>query len=369
MRVLITGAAGFIGRNLSVRLTEAGHDVLPFTRSSDESSLATVLSGADAVVHLAGVNRADDPAAFRAGNETLTARLCALLATHNPKALVIAASSLQAGRPSPYGQTKLAAEKHLEALQARTGQPVAICRLVNVFGKWSRPNYNSAVATFCHNMARDLPIRIDNPDAEVRLVHVDDVIDDWMAWLETPPAGLSRPEAGVEYRITVGQLAEKIRSYRAIRQSHTVGAVGVGLDRALYATYVSFLPPEQFSYPLVQHSDHRGRFVEMLRTEGSGQFSFFTAGPGVTRGGHYHHAKTEKFLVLQGQARFGFRHIDSGQTHVIETRGDEPVVVDTVPGWSHDITNIGQEELIVMLWANELFDRERPDTIQARVLE
>lgn len=363
MRVLITGANGFIGRNLALRLAEVGHEVLPVTRDTGAERLGTLCAQADAVVHLAGVNRADDAAAFQEGNDAFTERLCRTLRALRRAVPIIASSSVQAGRDTPYGQSKLAAEGHLQALQRALAAPVAIYRLVNVFGKWCRPEYNSAVATFCHHIARDLPITIHDPDAEVRLVHVDDVLGHWLEWLAEPPPGLSWPSVEPEYRITVGALAEQIRAFRAIRETHTVGAVGTGLTRALYATYISYLPPTDFSYPLVRHADPRGVFVEMLRTESSGQFSFFTAGPGVTRGGHYHHAKTEKFLVLKGRARFGFRDLHTGATLVIETTGEEPMVVETVPGWAHDITNISDDELIVMLWANEIFDRARPDTI------
>lgn len=368
MRVLVTGAAGFVGRNLGVRLREAGHEVLALTRETPPAAWPDLVAQADAVVHLAGVNRSVAADEFAAVNDRFTARLCAVLTGQGRALPVIAASTIQAGNASPYGQSKLAAERHLQAYQAASTAPVAICRLVNVFGKWSRPNYNSAVATFCHNIARDLPITINNAEAEIRLVHVDDVIDGWLAWLAAPVPGLSQSAAVPEYRITVGALAETLRGFRAIRDTHTVGDVGVGLNRALYATYVSFLPPADFSYPLVRHADARGVFCEMLRTATSGQFSFFTAHPGITRGGHYHHAKTEKFLVIKGRARFRFRDLDTGATQVIETDGEESRVVETVPGWSHDITNIGSDEMIVMLWANELFDRARPDTIACEVM-
>ena len=368
MRIVVTGATGFIGRNLCLRLKEAGHEPLGVTRESTRQDILAQLARADAIVHLAGVNRAESSRVFEDGNAGFTESLCRWIAAESPKVPVIASSSIQAGNDTTYGQSKLTAEHHLAALQAETGQPVAICRLVNVFGKWSRPNYNSVVATFCHNIARDLPIHISDPMAKLHLVHVDDVIDDWLTFMISPRGGLTWLDAGAVYCTTLGELAVKIQSFRAIREHHTVGDVGTGLGRALYSTYVSFLPPDAFSYPLMVHGDERGRFVEMLRTQSSGQFSYFTAKPGVTRGGHYHHAKTEKFLVLQGKARFDFRNIDTDETHVIETSGDHPEVVDTVPGWLHDITNVGDIELIVMLWANELFDRDHPDTIQARVL-
>ena len=232
-------------------------------------------------------------------------------------------------------------------------------------GVW--PNYNSVVATFCHNIANDLPVQINDPASPVRLVYVDDVIKDFLRLLAEQSAGVAWPEVSPVYTITVGELAEQIRSFKASRESMVTDAVGTGLVRALYSTYLSFLQPGQFSYNLAVHADERGRFVEMLKTRDSGQFSFFTAHPSITRGGHYHHTKNEKFLVIQGKARFGFRHVVTGETYELFTEGEKPEVVETVPGWSHDITNIGDVEMIVMLWANEVFDRQKPDTITYKV--
>lgn len=363
MKVLVTGVNGFIGSNLDLRLRELAHEVLPITRHTDEADQRAMIAQADAVVHLAGANRPETDAEFTEMNDRFTAHLCAHLIARGQPIPVIASSTIQIESNTPYGRSKLAAEDHLRTMGAATGAPVSICRLVNVFGKWGRAEYNSVVITFCHHIARDLPIHLDNPDAKLRLVHVDDVIDGWLAWLGAPPAGVRITDAQPEYNITLGELAERIRSYRAVRDTNTVTDTGTGLGRALYATYISYLPKDAFAYPVTRHGDHRGVFAEMLRTERSGQFSFFTAGVGITRGGHYHHTKTEKFLVLKGQAVFRFKNVLTGETHKIETCGDDSLVVETVPGWSHDITNIGEDELICMLWANETFDRERPDTI------
>lgn len=364
MRVLVTGAGGFIGRNLMLRLGEVeGFEAAGVTRDQSPAEVTAALADCDAVVHLAGVNRPEDPAEFASGNADLTAWLCDRIREGGRALPVIYSSSTQAASDNPYGQSKRAAEAHVRALARDTGAPAAVYRLPNVFGKWCRPNYNSAVATFCHNLARDLPITVNDPDAPLTLVYVDDVIDAWIAWLRAPVDVDGFAEPPVVYRSTVGEVADQIRGFRAIRDTHVVGPVGVGLTRALYATYVSYLPTADFAYPLVRHGDPRGVFVEMLKTEASGQFSYFTAHPGITRGGHYHHTKTEKFLVLKGHARFRFRHMVTGETYAVETRGGEPVVVETIPGWAHDITNIGDDEMIVMLWANEIFDRARPDTI------
>lgn len=367
MRVLITGADGFIGRNLRLALGEQGDMVLPITRASSTAELAEAVGAADAVVHLAGVNRPTDPAEFAAGNADVTARLCEALGTDGRALPVIFASSIQAAHDNPYGASKRTAERHLTDYSAKTGASVAIYRLANVFGKWCRPHYNSAVATFCHNIARGLPIEIHDPAAEVRLVYIDDVIAAWRAALADPAPGVGFPEAGPVHPIAVGELARRIAAFREVRDTLVTERVGTGLTRALYATYLSHVTPDDFAYPLPAHSDPRGTFVEMLKTRDSGQFSYFTAHPGVTRGGHYHHSKTEKFLVIRGRARFRFRHMATGERFERTSEGTRSEVVETIPGWTHDITNIGDDELIVMLWASEQFDRAHPDTFACPV--
>jgi UDP-2-acetamido-2,6-beta-L-arabino-hexul-4-ose reductase len=367
MKVLVTGAAGFIGRNLRIALGEHGHDVLPVTRDSSDVDLAAAVAGADAAIHLAGVNRPRDPAEFAAGNADFTARLCAMLSATGRAVPVAFASSIQAERDNPYGASKRAAEEHLRRYAETSGAPVGLYRLANVFGKWSRPDYNSAVATFCHNLARGLPIRIDNSAAEVRLVYIDDVVAEFLRFIDEPGDGARLLEAGPVYTTTVGELARQIEAFKDVRTSLVTERVGTGLVRALYATYVSFLPPQAFSYGVPKYGDARGVFVEMLKTPDCGQFSFFTAQPGITRGGHYHHTKTEKFLVIRGRAKYRFRHLITDETFEVESQGDDPLVVETIPGWAHDITNIGDDELVVMLWANEIFDRQKPDTVASRV--
>ena len=244
---------------------------------------------------------------------------------------------------------------------------VHIFRLPNVFGKWAKPNYNSVVATFCYNLARDLPIVVNDPEAPLRLVYIDDVVDAFIALLDDAESAVRDGVVKPEYVTTVGYVAALIQSFRDSRRTLLTDAVGSGLIRALHATYLSYLPPAEFSYTLKSNTDPRGAFVEVLRTVNCGQFSYFTAHPGVTRGGHYHHTKTEKFLVVQGKARFGFRHILTGERFEVFASGSEPMVVETVPGWVHDVTNIGDQMMIVLLWANELFDQSRPDTLAAKV--
>lgn len=367
-RILITGSNGFIGKNLAVRLGELpAFEVIRFDRTDALSSLQDKVSAADAIIHLAGVNRPENPEEFTVGNADLTARLCDAIRASGRRIPLVLTSSIQAELDNPYGVSKRAAELAAQQLADDTGNPVAIYRLPNVFGKWCRPNYNSVVATFCHNLARGLPIQINNPVTELRLVYVDDIVAELIDAIDATQDGLRWGQVQIEYGTTLGELADQIGRFANCRTNLVTERVGTGLTRALYATYLSYLEPQSFSYTVPAYGDDRGVFVEMLKTPDSGQFSFFTAHPGITRGGHYHHSKTEKFLVLKGEARFGFRHILSNETFDLQVSGDKPTIVETVPGWTHDITNVGNTELVVMLWANEIFDREKPDTVALKV--
>lgn len=328
-----------------------------------------MLSGVEFVFHLAGVNRPQDPKEFATGNLELTEALCNAvigeIETSGKKIPVVLTSSIQAKQDNPYGRSKRGAEEALFAAAKRHGFPAHVFRLPNVFGKWCRPNYNSAVATFCHNIARGLSIEVRDPAAPLTLVYIDDLVARFVELLDGADAMLDADgfaNVSPQYSTTVGQVADLIGRFKESRKTLQTERVGTGLVRALYSTYVSYLPTAEFKYAVPRHADPRGVFVEMLRTPDCGQFSYFTAHPGITRGGHYHHSKTEKFLVIKGHARFKFRHMQSGETYELTTTGDEAEVVETAPGWTHDITNIGQDEMVVMLWANELFDRERPDT-------
>lgn len=364
-RVLVTGADGFVGRNLCVRLRELGFELLPVTRQA--GNLEAAARSADAIVHLAGSNRPADPAEFMAINRDLSARLGEAIVAADRAVPVIVASTQKALDETDYGRSKLAGEQALVAAGVASGSPVHVFRLPNIFGKWSRPNYNSGVATFCHNIARGLPIEVHDPAAPLRLVYIDDVVDAFVRLLDAPETAGGQKIVEPVYDSTVGAVADAIRGFRDDRDDNLIANVGTGLTRALYATYVSFLPPDEFAYPIASHRDARGAFSEMLKTRDAGQFSYFNALPGVTRGGHYHHTKTEKFLVVHGRARFRFRNILTDERHELETSADTPIVVETIPGWSHDITNIGDDIMVSLLWANELFDRARPDTVGAPV--
>lgn len=370
-QILVTGAEGFIGKNLVTALGELDEfTVSKFVRGDSISQLSSLVRQADGVIHLAGENRPVNEQAFNDVNEGLTASLCdALLEQYQENGRTIPlvlASSTQAQQENPYGKSKLAAENLASDLVAITNSSCSIFRLPGVFGKWCKPDYNSVVATFCQNIARGLPIHINDAATSLTLVYIDDVVKALITALNAPD-GLNLPAVTPEFSITLGQLASQIQAFNNCRSDLITEPVGVGLVRALYSTYISYLPVEDFSYKVPQYSDSRGIFVEMLKTQNSGQFSYFTAHPGITRGGHYHHTKTEKFLVVKGQALFKFRHLQTDEVVEITTNGEHPEIIDTIPGWAHDITNVGDDEMIVMLWANENFDRENPDTVASKV--
>ncbi|OWY14210.1 capsular biosynthesis protein [Thioclava sp. JM3] len=371
-RVLVTGSQGFIGRNLMVRLGEHSDiTIARFDRGDDPARLQNLVAETDVIIHLAGENRPKDERAFDEVNTGLTEKLCDAIQrefdARGRHVALLLASSIQAERDTPYGRSKLAAEQAVRALAQKTNNLAIVFRLPGVFGKWGRPNYNSVVATFCHNIPRGLPIRIDDPDASLRLAYIDDVLNGFLSALKSQEPGFYFADVDPTYVTTVGELAALLQAFETSRAKLRTERVGNGLVRALYATYLSYLPEDRFAYDIPQHGDERGVFVEMLKTPDCGQFSYFTAKPGITRGGHYHHTKSEKFLVIKGEALFRFRHILSGEKLEIRTSNDKPQVVETIPGWSHDITNIGEGEMVVMLWANEEFDRQHPDTIASEV--
>ena len=368
MKVLVTGANGFIGKNLISFLSEKKEiEIFSFSKDSTEEDLVRYIENSDFIFHLAGVNRPSDKAEFAAVNAGLTEKILNLIKESNKKIPIIFSSSTQVELENEYGISKSKAEQALLEYSKIMDVPVYIFRMPNVFGKWTKPNYNSVVATFCHNIARSLPIQINDPNTEITLVYIDDLIYQFWNILSGEETKSPFVEINPKYKITLKELADLLYSFRDSRKNLITERVGTGLARALYSTYMSYLEPASFVYEIPNYIDQRGVFVEMLKTKDSGQFSFFTAHPGITRGSHYHHSKSEKFLVIKGKARFGFRHILTNERHEIITSGDKFEIVETIPGWTHDITNIGSEEMIVMLWANEIFDRSKPDTYSQKV--
>ena len=367
MRILITGSDGFVGKNLIQKLKEQESiEFSTFNRSNSIQELKEIIPSIDSIIHLAGSNRPLDKKEFLIDNYEFTKIICETIENSSKKISIIFSSSIHAESDSPYGASKKAAEECLLDYEARSGNPVHIFRIPNIFGKWCKPNYNSGIATFCHNIINDTPIEIHDKDSMLSLVYIDDVIEKFISTLldtKKPQDCFIEPV----YKVSLGELSKILYSFKEIRKTSSIDRVGQGLKRALYATYISYLEPRQFSYKIQAHSDERGIFSEFLRTINSGQISFFTAHPGVTRGGHYHHTKNEKFLVVSGTAQFKFRNIITNKKHTIDVSSDSLEVVETVPGWVHDITNTVKKELLVLLWANEVFDPNNPDTFWGEV--
>ncbi|HNT33235.1 MAG TPA: NAD-dependent epimerase/dehydratase family protein, partial [Candidatus Aminicenantes bacterium] len=339
-RVLVTGAEGFIGKNLRLALgREAGTEIIGVDLGTAAAVLERGLDEAEAVIHLAGVNRPEKENEFEDGNVGSLAAVLAGLERRGRRPLVVLSSSIQALLDNPYGRSKKRAEDALLDFHRRTGAAVRIFRLPGVFGKWCRPNYNSVVATFCHNIARDLPISISDPDREIDLVHVDDVVAAFLAALKAGPGpgGASFLSVTPVFRVSLGALAGKIQAFRAVRETLAQPALGDPFDRRLFGTYVSYLPEEEFDYDLAVREDERGALAELLKLGGHGQIFVSRTRPGVTRGNHYHDSKVEKFVVLEGEAVIRFRRLTTGEIIEYPVCGREMRVVDIPPGWTHSI--------------------------------
>ena len=361
--IAVTGANGFIGTNLVLRLEERGCAVRGIARDTPFEQAEDDLAEADVIFHLAAANRPRADAEYMRVNRDYSAWVADAIARGGQRPLVVYSSSAKALDDSEYGRSKRAGEQALLDLASADKATVSIWRLPNLFGKWARPNYNSAVATFCHNAGRGEALRIDDPAAPLSLLYIDDLIDQWLPLIADPPtSGIVEPRK--VYDTTVGEVAELIVGFATSRERGSIDDLGSGFARALYATFVAALPIAKASYALDAKADGRGAFVEVLKTAGNGQVSFFTARPGATRGGHYHHSKVERFVVAHGTACFRFRHVLSGEQFELTGSADEPKVIETIPGWAHDVTNVGDSELVVISWANEIFDPARPDTVR-----
>ena len=362
-RILVTGSAGFIGRNLVTALRRMeGVEILTQDLTDSAGELKEKVLAADLIYHLAGVNRPDNDDEFAEVNLGLTETLTSILREAKHSAAIVITSSAQATRDNPYGRSKKAAEDHLKAFSESTGNRVAIYRLPGVFGKWSRPNYNTVVATFCHNIARDLPIQVSNPDHSLNLVYIDEVVRCFLRHVDPDFVWAIEESVQETHDITLGDLADRIRSFRNMRETLLVPDVANSMTRYLYTTYLSFLPEEDFAYPVKLRTDDRGWLFELAKSKTFGQIFVSTTKPGITRGNHFHDTKVEKFCLIQGQGMIRFRDIDS--TEVIEYPVDDGQIkiVDIPPGYTHSIENTGDREMVVLFWANEIFDPESPDT-------
>lgn len=364
MKILVTGANGFVGKNLVAELKNKGYkEIFEVTRETDVSLLEQYTKECDFVFHLAGVNRPIDEKEFMEGNAEFTNTLLALLKEYDNKAPVLITSSIQAEKDNLYGKSKKASEEILASYNKETGTKGYIYRLPNLFGKWSKPNYNTVVATFCHNIARDLEIQINEPDVELNLCYIDDVLEEFLRALEGhPTTDGNYCVVPVTHNIKLGELASLIKGFKDSREDRSVPDMDNELTKKLYSTYLSFLPEDNFAYDLKVNTDNRGSFTEFIRTPDRGQVSINVSKPGITKGNHWHHTKNEKFLVVSGEGLIRFRKPDS--TEVIEYRvsGEKLQVVDIPTGYTHSIVNVGENDLVTVMWVNECFDPEKPDT-------
>lgn len=383
--ILITGSGGFVGRNLVATLQTRGYtDLMLFEKDDTPETLADYCRRAAFVVHLAGINRPKDPSEFYSGNAGLTDTMLSLLEEAGSRASVLVTSSIQASLDNDYGKSKLQAEQAIFAHGQRTGAPVFVFRMEGVFGKWCRPNYNSVVATFCHNVAHGLPIQVRDPAYSLPLVYIDDVVACILDAMEKGEA--VRDETGIcrihpMHTVTLGQLAETIQGFAKARGGKAALALGTdglptlevpdltadSFTKKLYSTYLSYLPADDFAYDLNMHCDNRGSFTEFLRTPERGQVSVNISKPGIVKGNHWHHTKNEKFLVVKGEGVIRFRQIFSDEVIEYHVSGEKLQVVDIPCGYTHNIENVGEGEMVTVMWANEAFDPAHPDTFAMQV--
>lgn len=364
MKILVTGAKGFVGKNLVAELKNRKfNDIYEFDVDTNPELLDEYTKKCEFVFHLAGVNRPKDPKEFLEGNYGFTTVLLNSLEKNNNKAPVLITSSIQAELDNDYGKSKKAGEDVIFEHAQKMNSKAYVYRLPNVFGKWCRPNYNSAVATFCNNIAMGLPIQVNDPSVEMNLVYIDDVVNEFINALEGN-ANKKGNYCFVQpvHRITLGEIVELIKSFKASRDNLNVPNMSNEFEKDLYSTYLSYIPVKDFAYDLKMNIDDRGSFTEFIRTPDRGQYSVNVAKPGITKGNHWHHTKNEKFLVVSGQALIRFRKIDSKYVIEYKVSGDKLQVVDIPTGYTHSIKNIGDTDLVTVMWANEAFNPEKPDT-------
>lgn len=385
MKILVTGARGFVGKNLVAELKNRDYkEIFEYDVDTDPALLREYAASCDFVFNLAGVNRPKNEEEFMKGNFGFVSTLLDALEEAGNKAPILITSSIQAELDNAYGQSKRAGENLLFEYSAKTGAPVLVYRLPNVFGKWCRPNYNSAVATFCNNIANDLPITVSDPSHVMHLVYIDDVVDEFINAMEGKATPLSEsrihesgedasrlgsPEdvtmfkgVGCVHETTLGEIVSRIESFKESRRKLFVPDMSDMFTKKLYSTYLSYLPRDEFAYDLKMNTDNRGSFTEFLRNDDRGQVSVNVSKPGITKGQHWHHSKNEKFLVVKGEALIRFRKIDEEEIIEYRVNGNRLQVVDIPTGYTHSIVNVGDEDLVTVMWANETFNPDKPDT-------
>ena len=384
-KILVTGSNGFVGKNTVVALKEAKkYEILTIDRNNTEEELKKSVLEADFIVHLAGVNRPKDTKEFYEGNGGLTEKIVGFLREENKNTPILITSSTHAVLDNDYGKSKKQSEDALIKYSDECNAKVYIFRLPNLFGKWCKPNYNSAVATFCHNIAHDLDVWINDPAIELNLVYIDDLVasiidiiedenivklsnlDEEVAVTTTGASSIQIDkyyyEVTTVYKRTLGNIVDSLKMFRNMRNSLLIPDLSDGFNKALYSTYLTYLEEDDFSYYLDKKEDNRGWLAELVKSEQFGQMFVSKTHPGITRGNHWHHTKTEKFIVIQGQAAIRFRKLDEDKVIEYIVDGEKPQVLDIPPGYTHSIENIGQDEVITLFWSNEMFNPEKPDT-------
>lgn len=370
MNVLVTGAKGFIGKNLTIELkNRKQYNVFECDVDTSREQLAEYAEKCDFVFHLAGVNRPQNAEEFMTGNYGFTTELLDLLAEKTNKSPILMSSSIQAELDNDYGKSKKVGEDYVLDYGKRNGVATYVFRLPNVYGKWCRPNYNSAIATFCHNIARDLEIKVNSRDTVLTVVYIDDVLN---AFIDAVNGKVIRDAKGyckvpVEDKISLGEIVDALYSFKESRKNLGIADMNRGVIKKLYSTYLSYLPTCDFAYDLKMNTDARGSFTEFIRTNGQGQVSVNISKPHIVKGKHWHHTKNEKFLVVKGRGVIRFRKIDCKEIIEYNVSGDKLQVVDIPCGYTHNIENVGDEDMVTVMWANEPFDKENPDTFYEEV--
>jgi len=380
-RVLITGAKGFVGRNLIAELknrnlyhqqakpsTEDLYEIYAYDIDSTKEELDYFTTQCDFVCHLAGVNRPKSEEEFMEGNFGFTSELLNLLNKNDNSAPILITSSIQAELNNPYGESKKAGEELIFAYGETVGTDVYVYRLVNLFGKWCRPNYNSVIATFCHNIAHGLSISVNNASVVLRLCYIDDVVDEFISAIDGQANVLGKfCEVSTSHKVTLGRVVDLLNFFRKSREDKSIPDMSDQFTKKLYSTYLSYLPKDQFAYPLKMNIDSRGSFTEFLKTDDRGQVSVNISKPGIIKGEHWHHTKNEKFLVVSGKGVIRFRKIDTKEVIEYFVSGERLEVVDIPTGYTHNIENLGSTDMVTVMWVNEVFDPANPDTFFEKV--
>ena len=363
MKVLVTGVNGFIARNLIVILKKMPHvEILKYKKDDPVKKLEGLIRQSDFIFHLAGVNRPKDNAEFYEGNANLTKTIIDIVEQQSRKIPILFSSSAQVGNGSDYSKSKEAAEKLIKEYSLKNSIPCFIYRLANVFGKWSKPNYNSVIATWCHNVTRDIEIQVNNRDTKLNLIYIGDVVHAFIEHLYVSENSSLYCEVKKVYKKTLGEIEDILYKFRDSRETLLIPNIATGFERVLYATYLSYLPMNKFSYKLSGYKDARGTFYEILKTLDSGQLGISTTKPGVIRGNHYHNTKNEKFLVIKGQALIELRDVFSEEIIQYNVSEKELEIVEMIPGYTHNIKNTGDDEMVLLIWANENYNPDAPDT-------